>query len=245
MNYSANENDKLTIIIPCKNEVALIGKLLDSLERQTYDLSDVKIYIADDNSIDGTFDVIQSYISKGKLNIEIIKGGYPGKARNNGAFMSKSEYLLFLDADIQLLEDDFIDSAVNKADQNNLDCIGTFVKSIDPNWKDKVIWKGLTGTMYLYPLIKPFSSGMCIFIRRAKFMALGGFNECVKLGEDVELTSKISKKKFGIVNRHVLTTSRRFEKMGYAKTMTLYAKTFFSKSFRQKDNAFYFDDVIP
>ncbi len=84
---------------------------------------------------------------------------------------------------------------------------------------------------------------MRIFIRRDRLLELGGFNENVILVEDVELTSQIKKKIFFIVNKHVLTTSRCFEKKGYAKTKAIYTKTFFSKSFRHQNNAFYFEDV--
>lgn len=233
----------LSIIIPCKNEEAYIGKLLDSIEKQNFDLSNVQIYIADANSTDNTIEVIQSYQKKGNLNIEIIEGGYPARARNNGAKRSNAKYLLFLDADIQLKEDDFIETVVNEAEESKMDSVGTLVQSINPNWKDKVIWNSLTGTMYLYPLIKPFSTGMCIFMRRDKFNELGGFDETILLGEDVELTKKISRRKFCVVRRHVLTSNRRFEKMGYVKTMGLYVKTMFSKNFRHQDNAFYFDEV--
>jgi glycosyltransferase involved in cell wall biosynthesis len=234
------EQVPLSIVIPCKNEALYIGKLLDSLLRQTYDLSCTPIYVADAGSTDGTLEILQDYRDHTPLKIEILPGGYPARARNIGASTSNSTYLLFLDADVHLAEDDFIQEVVALADVCGLDCVGTLVKSAQPGWRDKVIWNALTLFMHAYPILKPFSSGMCIFMRRSEFEKLGGFDESVILGEDVELTSQVNRGKFGIVHRHVVTSNRRFEKMGYARTLGLYTGVRFSKKYRHRDHRAYF-----
>ena len=230
----------LSIVIPCKNEVEHIGRLLRTLSRQSYDLSKVPIYIADGGSNDGTLEFIRRYTSSTRMNITIVSGGYPGRARNIGAGQSNSTFLLFLDADIYLLEDDFIESVMEKAIDNDLDCIGTLVNGEQANWKDKVIWNALTLFMYAYPVLKPFSTGMCVFIRRNAFNRIGGFDEAVLLGEDVELTSQIPKERFGIVHRHVVTSNRRFKRAGYAKTMWMYSNAHFRREYRHRDHSAYF-----
>ena len=65
--------DKLTIIIPCKNEENYIGKCLQLISNQiSVDIDDVEIIIADAGSTDGTLDIIKSF--KNILNITVIKG---------------------------------------------------------------------------------------------------------------------------------------------------------------------------
>jgi glycosyltransferase involved in cell wall biosynthesis len=236
---------QLSIVIPCKNEVQNLPKLFASLERQTFNLNDTIIYVADANSTDGTLDYLESIAHSGNLHIEIVAGGYPSVGRNNGAKQSNSDYILFLDADVELMEDDFIERIVQTAEQKQLDCVGTFIKGIHPTWQDVMIWKAMSLALYLYPIMGPFNAGMCVFMRRTAFERFGGFDERIILGEDVELTSKVKRKKFGIVDRHILTSNRRFKKMGYLKTLYLYTKVRFSKSFRHKDNYYYFEVKQP
>lgn len=232
--------DVLSIVIPCKNEAGNIGRLLDSLERQTVTLAGVTIYIADAGSTDGTLELLEARRQEGNLDIRVIPGGLPSYGRNRGASMSRSEYILFLDADVELLEDDFIEAVLRKANASNLDCVGTLVKSTVPGWRESVIWNALTVFMYAYPVLKPFCAGMCIFMRRSAFEQLGGFDERVILGEDVELTSQIHPGRFAVVRRHVLTSNRRFRKMGYLRTLRLYTAVRFSRKYRHGDHSYYF-----
>jgi glycosyltransferase involved in cell wall biosynthesis len=236
---------QLSIVIPCKNEVENLPKLIASLERQTYPLNNTVIYVADAASTDGTLEYLETLTHSETLNIEVIAGGYPSVGRNNGARQSNSTYILFLDADVELLEDDFIEKVLETAELNQLDCVGTFIKGINPTWQDVLIWKAMSLALYLYPIMGPFNAGMCVFMRRSAFEQFGGFDEHIILGEDVDLTSKVNKEKFGIVNRHILTSNRRFKKMGYLKTMHLYIMARFSKFFRQKDNYYYFEVKQP
>ena len=73
-------SDKITIVVPCKNEENYIHHLLDSLRGQH--IGDTRIIIAD-CSTDGTRQVIRDN-SQG-LNVEIIEGGPVSTAKNRGA----------------------------------------------------------------------------------------------------------------------------------------------------------------
>ena len=63
-------SEKITIVVPCKNEEGYISYLLDSLRSQ--DIGDTRILIAD-CSTDNTRQVIRD--NSHSLNVEIIKGG--------------------------------------------------------------------------------------------------------------------------------------------------------------------------
>ena len=99
---NAKTADKLSIVIPCYNEVDHIGALLDSIARQTFNLKDMPVIIADAGSVDGTLGFLEEYQQHSDLNILVIPGGLPAYGRNRGAWMTDSEYILFLDADVVL-----------------------------------------------------------------------------------------------------------------------------------------------
>ena len=70
-----NKNSfKLSIIIPCYNEIftidKIINKILDSLKAYKY--SNYEIVIVDDNSVDGTKEKLKIYINPLILNLKIF-----------------------------------------------------------------------------------------------------------------------------------------------------------------------------
>ena len=87
-------SEKITIVIPCKNEENYIGHLLYDLAHQN-DIDDIRIIIAD-ASTDNTRNVIAKY--KPFLNIEVIDGGPVSVAKNNGARLVTTPYILFIDS---------------------------------------------------------------------------------------------------------------------------------------------------
>jgi glycosyltransferase involved in cell wall biosynthesis len=234
-------NDNLlSIVIPCKNEEKQIAKTLAALESQTTDMSRIPIFIADAGSSDSTVEIISEFIEKGKLKIRIVPGGYPPEGRNNGASYCASDYILFLDADIELGEDSCIEKSISLALEKDLDLVATYIKCKDGNQTDRIFWEKIHAFTYKYPyIVGPYAAGMFILIRRSRFLELGGFNEKMVLGDDWELTHKIPRKKFGVAETFIWTTNRRFTKQGYLKTFSQYFRVAVSKEFRQKDNTPY------
>jgi glycosyltransferase involved in cell wall biosynthesis len=73
---AGNQNpmaNQISLIIPCYNEQASIGLLLDAIRGQTCQLDEIEIIIADGMSDDGTRDAIQDYASQHpELSIRLI-----------------------------------------------------------------------------------------------------------------------------------------------------------------------------
>ena len=234
------KNNLLSIVIPCKNEEKQIGHTLESLKYQTIDIYDVPIFIADAGSTDSTLDIIRKYIINGRLNIKTVGGGFPPEARNIGASYCQSEFILFLDADIELGENTCIEKSIKLALEKNLDLVATYIKCKDGNPFDKIFWEGFHAFTYKFPyILGPYAAGMFILIRRSTFYHLGGFNERMILGDDWELTHKIPRDKFGVANTFIWTTNRRFIKQGYLRTFSRYFLVAFSTDFREKGNKSY------
>ena len=234
------KDNLLSIVIPCRNEEKQIEPTLESLRVQTINISDVPIFIADAGSTDSTLDIIRKFKDDGGLNIEIVQGGNPPEGRNNGASYCQSEYILFLDADIELGENSCIEKSINLALEKDLDLVATYIKCKNGNPYDKIFWEGIHAFTYKYPyIVGPYAAGMFILIRRSTLYQLGGFNEKMVLGDDWELTHKIPRSKFGVANTFIWTTNRRFIKQGYLKTFSRYLMVAFSKDFRRKGNESY------
>ena len=95
-------NEYLTIVIPCKNEKNVIIDCLNYLNKQKY-IDGTKVYICDSSNDRITKSLIKLNEFK-NLNIEILGGGLPAKARNIGFSKSNTIYTLFLDADVFLTD---------------------------------------------------------------------------------------------------------------------------------------------
>ena len=64
---------QISLIIPCYNEKASIGLLLEAIRRQTFQLDEIEVIIADGMSDDGTRDAIRDYASQHpEFNIRLI-----------------------------------------------------------------------------------------------------------------------------------------------------------------------------
>jgi len=64
---------QISLIIPCYNEQASIGLLLEAIRGQTYQLDEIEVIIADGMSDDGTRGAIQDYASRHpELSIRLI-----------------------------------------------------------------------------------------------------------------------------------------------------------------------------
>lgn len=93
---------KISVIIPCYNAAAFVARAVESVEKQDY--PNKEIIIVDDGSTDTTRDEL-SRLSIEYPAIQLILSENKGAcaARNIGFDKSAGEYVLFLDADDELL----------------------------------------------------------------------------------------------------------------------------------------------
>jgi len=225
--------DKITIVVPCKNEENYIHHLLDSLRSQNID--DTRVIIAD-CSTDATRQVIKD--NSIGLNVEIIDGGPVSIAKNNGARLVTTPYILFIDADVRFFKDTVIQDSVNKMELKKLHLIGLNIKCYDKDIRAKIGFTAFNLINHTLKFFSPFAVGAFMLTRKDKFEEYGGFPENFSTSEDYFLSRKYSPKKFRIIKHHFGQDSRRFKKMGYmgmAKYLT--------KNFINRNNKAYWDSL--
>jgi len=220
--------DKITIVVPCKNEETYIHHLLDSLREQN--IGDTRIIIAD-CSTDRTRQVIQD--NSWELNVEIIEGGPVSIAKNRGARLATTPYILFIDADVRFFKYDVIRDAVDKLEANDLDLVGLNIKCYDNDVRAKAGFAVFNTINHALKFFSPFAVGAFMLTRRDRFEEYGGFAEQFSTSEDYFLSKKYSPKKFRIVKHHFGQDSRRFKKMGYMGMTKYLVKNFINRNNKQ------------
>lgn len=217
--------DKITIVVPCKNEENYIAHLLMHLRQQS--IGKTRIIIAD-CSTDKTREVIQ--IMKGSLNVEVIDGGPVSIAKNNGAKLVTTPYILFIDSDVRFFSDTVILDTVNELEYNNLDLIGLYAKCYDGNLTAQIGFMLFNAVNNVLKYKVPFAVGAYMLTRRNKFEEFGGFPAKFGTSEDFFLSKMYDVKKFKLVNHYFGQDSRRFKKMGYFGMATYLIKNFWNRN---------------
>ena len=191
----------VSIIVPLLNEEATVNELINELEEYGAE----QIIIVDGGSADSTKELV---LSTGYQVIDSPAGR--AKQMNAGAKVANQPWLLFLHADTKLPQS--YKSEIAKAD-----VWGRF----DVSFQGRSLRMNVVSFfMNLRSRISSVATGdQAIFIDRDTFQSLGGFPD-FPLMEDVALCKRLrllhkpfnSKKK-------VVTSARRWEKNGVAKTV--------------------------
>jgi glycosyltransferase involved in cell wall biosynthesis len=218
-------SDKITIVVPCKNEENYIHYLLESLRKQ--DIGDTRIIIAD-CSTDSTRQVIKD--NSANLNVEIIEGGPVSIAKNNGAQLVTTPYILFIDSDVRFFSNTVIKDTVDEIESNDLDLVGLNIKCYDNDMMATISFSVFNVVNHILKYFSPFAIGAYMLTRRDRFEELGGFPEKTVTSEDYFLSRMYSPKKFKIVNHYFGQDSRRFKKMGYFGMAVYLVKNFINRN---------------
>jgi rSAM/selenodomain-associated transferase 2 len=196
---------QFSIIIPVIHEETIINSTIERLVAFHPSIS-VEIIVVDGDREGKTIGVIRN----GNVKTAVAEKGR-GNQMNRGAAMAQGKVVIFLHADTCLPPDAFtlIEAALN-----------------DPACMAGAFDLAIASGRPIYRLIAKIASfrsrltripygDQAFFFRRVDFLASGGFAN-IPLMEDVEIMRRIKKRggKVAIINRHVTTSARRWEKEG-------------------------------
>lgn len=227
----------LTIVIPCKNESKTIDETLTLLNFQDH-IDNVEVIIAD-SSDDGTTYQLESR-KHDKFNLKIIEGGLPAKARNNGARLVKTPYMLFMDSDMFLLDSSLLMDSIKEMRLHRVDLLTTKVRTT--SGKYNYVFRTFDMIQRISKSISPFCLGGFMLFRTDTFNKLGGFDEQAQISEDYLLSKQVEPRKFKILNRTIFTLPRRFDNKGILYMVRLMVRSYFNrnnKEFFSNDNTYW------
>ena len=216
----------VSIIIPCKNEGMSLIKTIDSIKLH----GDYSIIVSD-CSTDNTLELLKSFHPE----VKIVKGGLPSIARNNGVKLSKTDYILFIDADMDISKVNLDNILLEMIDKEYH--LGTCRVTVE-KWYYKIPYLIFDLVQLIISKKTPFAVGGFMLFKRKEFIELGGFHEEDKFAEDYHLSMKVNPKKFKIFNYIAKTSDRRFRNKSVLYMVKLMTRCWVNRN----DDEFYKKD---
>jgi glycosyltransferase involved in cell wall biosynthesis len=228
--------DLLTIVIPCKNERDNIYECVSFIAKQ-FGIAGTKVIIADTSDEQHSLKWIYRLERELKysLDIEIIKGGFPAKARLQGSKLVKTPYVLFLDADIMLFNKSVLGECLGY--QTDLVTV-PFQTEAGFNWIFRLFdiqqrLSNLLGT--------PFAIGGFQLWKTEAYWKTGGYDESHLFAEDYWVSQRAESMKIHNT-KGVWTSARRFKNKGFFYMFLLSIKCYINRnnnSFFQKHHNYW------
>ncbi|MDB6064568.1 MAG: hypothetical protein JWR26_776 [Pedosphaera sp.] len=201
---------KISVVVPAFNEEKLIGETLKSVSGAMAAFVESgwesELIVCDNNSTDRTPELARA--AGAAIVFEPIN--QIGRARNKGAEAATGDWLIFIDADSQATK-------------------GLFAEVIQTIETGKVLFGGCTIKLEGAPLVArvvtriwngisrvgKYAAGSFIFCETAAFRKLGGFDNRLFAGEEIDLSKRLKQlaretgKRAVILHRNRLLTSAR------------------------------------
>ena len=232
--------EKLTIVIPSKNETDTLYDCLQFLYNQT-DIDGVRVIVADISNDPYSVGILYKARREfnDRLNIEIIKGGYPAEARLAGSKLAITKYILFLDADVMLTNNNLLSDIFKKLETNKIQLLTTpFKTAIKWDW----VFRIFDVFQWLSVKIKtPFAVGGFQLWDRQAYWKAGGYVKDELFAEDYSISSKANPKNFHIhKTKGVWTSPPRVESKGVMYMVSLMIQSYINRNnsefFKQHHN---------
>ncbi len=166
----------LTIVIPTMNEETCLPGLLESIKKQT--LQPTEVIVADAGSQDATREIARSH------GATVVEGGNVSVGRNAGAAVAQTDLVLFLDADVQLRDPEFLEKAVGEMLEKKLDLATCDVFPLSDAHIDHFLHKAYNTYVRAWGSVFPHAPGFCLFVRKSLHETIEGFDEEITFCED-------------------------------------------------------------
>lgn len=208
-------SDRLTIVIPSKNEGLGLWECLSHISNQK-GIEGTRVVVADSSDEARSLDVLGRLgnLFKSTLEVERVAGGLPAKARACGAEGVETEFLLFLDADTMLIDREVVRRCIDAMDRDIDLLTATFHTNKPYKWVYRLFyWVQLLSK---YVLRSPFALGGFQLWRTDAYNRLGGYDSKELFAEDYSLSRRVKPEAVKVLRtpKAVYTSPRRFHKKG-------------------------------
>jgi GT2 family glycosyltransferase len=174
---------KFSVIIPVKNDLSGIQRMVGSLRQQTIPH---ELIVVDNGSTDGTWEFLESQ----GIRSLTFPGLTVGSLRNRGVEISTGVYIAFADSDHEV-GPDWLEKGMEVLDSNpDIVACGAFcLPPVNGTWVQKS-WSIHRLRNADSKEVDWLGSGN-LLVRRDKFLEIQGFNESLIAAEDVDLCHRL------------------------------------------------------
>jgi glycosyltransferase involved in cell wall biosynthesis len=188
----------VSVVIPTYNREGIIRDTIEDVFRQTY--ANIELIIVDDGSTDATLSILESYGDRIRWLTQENAG--PAAARNRGIAIARGEFIAFQDSDDAWHPTKIARqvSLLTRAGESAVCCVCNCVVELP----DVVIFSFQNA-----PLNPPINEGLwlnpaevlatrfilfnqAVVVRRKVLERIGGYDESLRLMEDMELAMRLS-----------------------------------------------------
>ena len=182
--------EKISIIIPTRDQLDLLSRCIDSLQKTSYENYEV-IIVDNDSEAEET----RQYLAKTHLRVVRFRGPFNFSAMNNYAVeQTDSPWLLFLNNDVEVIEPDWLSAMAEHVQRPQVGAVGARLLYADDTIQHAGVVLGVGGmadhAFRGFPADNPgvarqlqitrnYSAvtGACLLTRRDLFRQVGGFDE--------------------------------------------------------------------
>lgn len=212
VNYMLRSQPAVSIIIPTRDQPALLRACIDSIMRQSR-YPNLEFVIVDNGSVDpatlALFDELQSRFAE-TLKVIRMDAPFNYSAINNAAAeLADGRFLLFLNDDTELITADWLEQMVPQAARASIGAVGAKLLYPDGQIQHAGIVVGVTGVAghghqyfrknslgYHRRLVVNANyaavTGACMMLQKSRFIEAGGFDEALALAyNDVDLCLRL------------------------------------------------------
>jgi cellulose synthase/poly-beta-1,6-N-acetylglucosamine synthase-like glycosyltransferase len=236
---------KISVIIPARDEEENIGKLLSSIEKQTYPSHLFEIIVVDDHSTDNTATIVDTYSFAKLLRLEFDNiNSYKKKAIETGIFAASGDLIVTTDADCIAPENWLKTIAAFKEKTNAVFIAAPVMMEYGPTLLqifqslDFLVLQGITAAS-VQKRIHNMCNGANLAYEKKAFFEVNGFTgiDHIASGDDMLLMQKIAQRFPGkisyMLSKDAIVTTQA------SKTW----KEFFSQRIRWASKATNYNDV--
>lgn len=219
VNYEVINNPLVSVIIPNKDSIQDLNKCISSVLKSTY--NNYEIIIVENNSENKeTFDFYRK-LEENNKNVHVVKYEEKGfnfsKINNFGRKFAKGEYILLLNNDVEVINENWIEEMLGICQQKNVGIVGAKLLYPDNSVQHAGVIIGIGGVAgHIHKNIKDSDPGYfsravivnnfsavtaaCLLVKTNIFDEVGGLDETLEVAfNDVDFCMKVRNKGYLVV----------------------------------------------